>query len=42
VSSGQDRQKARPALPQIQAAAQDADEYVVRVAKTVLSRFHAK
>jgi len=35
-------EKARPALPQIQAAAQDADEYVVRVAKTVLSRFHAK
>jgi len=35
-------EKARPALPQIQAASQDADEYVVRVAKTVLARLQAK
>ncbi len=35
-------EKARPALPQIQAAAKDSDEYVARVAKTVLSRLERK
>jgi HEAT repeat protein len=31
-------EKARPALAQIKAAAQDSDDYVKRVAKTALSR----
>ncbi|MEN6578667.1 MAG: sulfatase-like hydrolase/transferase [Phycisphaerales bacterium] len=35
-------EKARPALPQIRAAVQDSDDYVTRVAKTVLGRLEAK
>jgi uncharacterized sulfatase len=35
-------EKARPALPQIQAAAQDKDDYVARMAKTALGRLEAK
>lgn len=35
-------EKARPALPQIQAAAQDKDDYVTRVAKTALGRLAAR
>jgi len=35
-------EKARPVLPQIRAAAQDQDEYVTRVAKTLLSRLETQ
>jgi uncharacterized sulfatase len=35
-------EKARPALPQIQAAAQDSDDYVTRVAQTVLNRLQGR
>ncbi len=35
-------EKARPVLPQIQAAAKDSDECVVRVAKTALSRLERR
>jgi N-sulfoglucosamine sulfohydrolase len=35
-------EKARPALPQIQAAVKDSDDYVTRVARTVLARLEAK
>ena len=35
-------EKARPALPLIEAATKDSDDYVTRVAKTVLERLRAK
>jgi len=35
-------EKARPALPQIQAAVKDSDDYVTRVARTALSRLEGK
>jgi len=35
-------EKARPALPQIQALVKDPDNYVTRVAKTILKRLQAK
>ncbi len=35
-------EKARPALPQIREAANDSDNYVTRVAKTILERLAAK
>ena len=35
-------EKARPALPQIREAVNDSDNYVTRVAKTILGRFGEK
>jgi hypothetical protein len=35
-------EKARPALAQVKAAAEDSDDYVKRVAKTVLSRLEPR